>query len=155
MRDSYVLLMSILVHEATGHLLLPMLPLGQNLTATALHGMAAPRQTQTVPYGHDCQMGNGIGIDHPVSCDDPGTCCSEGRICLHQMAWPSSGACSAQNQGSPHPRWLATKVPAEFWLEDEEAQKARNKAITAGALVFMIANKNKQLYKKIKKYMTH
>ena len=38
------------------------------------------------------------------------------------------------------PRWHATKVPADFWLEDEEAYKARNKAITAGALVLMIAN---------------
>ena len=37
-------------------------------------------------------------------------------------------------------RWHATKVPANFWLEDEEAYKARNKAITARALVLMIAN---------------
>ena len=34
-----------------------------------------------------------------------------------------------------NPRWQATKVPADFWLEDEEAYKACNKAITAGALV--------------------
>ena len=39
-----------------------------------------------------------------------------------------------------NPQWHATKVPADFWLEDEEAYKARNKAITAGALVLMIAN---------------
>lgn len=25
------------------------------------------------------------------------------RICLHQMTWPSSGACSAGNQSSPQP----------------------------------------------------
>ena len=31
-------------------------------------------------------------------------------------------------------------VAADFWLEDEEAYKVRNKAITAGALVLMIAN---------------
>ena len=31
-------------------------------------------------------------------------------------------------------------MPANFWLEDEEAYEARNKAITAGALVLMIAN---------------
>ena len=39
-----------------------------------------------------------------------------------------------------NPQWQATKVPAHFWLEDEEAYKVRNKAITAGALVPMIAN---------------
>ena len=39
-----------------------------------------------------------------------------------------------------NPRWHATKVPADFWLEDEEAYKACNKAITAGALVLLIAN---------------
>ena len=39
-----------------------------------------------------------------------------------------------------NPRWHATKVPADFWLEDEEAYKVRNKTITAGALVLMIAN---------------
>ena len=38
------------------------------------------------------------------------------------------------------PRWHATKVLADFWLEDEEAYKARTKAITAGALVLMTAN---------------
>ena len=46
MRDSHHLLMSILTCESIGHHLLPMLPLGQNMTATALHGMAAPKQTQ-------------------------------------------------------------------------------------------------------------
>ena len=39
-----------------------------------------------------------------------------------------------------NPRWHATKVPADFWLEDEEAYKARNKAITAGALVLIVSN---------------
>ena len=38
-----------------------------------------------------------------------------------------------------NPRWHATKVPADFWLEYEEAHTARNKAITAGALMLLIA----------------
>ena len=53
MRDLHHLLMSILIHEDIGHHLLPMLPLGQNMTATALHGMAAPKQIQfqmTIPW---------------------------------------------------------------------------------------------------------
>ena len=39
-----------------------------------------------------------------------------------------------------NPRWHATKVPADVWLEDEEAYETRNKAIAAGSLVLMIAN---------------
>ena len=39
-----------------------------------------------------------------------------------------------------NPHWHAIKVPADFWLEEEEAYEARNKAITAGALVLLIAN---------------
>ena len=53
MRDLHYLLMSILTRKSIGHHLLPMLPLGQNMTATAVHGMAAPKQIQfqmTVPW---------------------------------------------------------------------------------------------------------
>ena len=37
-------------------------------------------------------------------------------------------------------RWHALKAPADFWLEHEEAYKARRKTIQAGALVLVIAN---------------
>ena len=84
----------------------------------------------TVPWTHcdKCQMGNGIHTDHPSPYDDPGVCCLESRIRLHQMPrpWPSCGACSGQGQGLS-PWWRAAKVLADFWLEDEEAYKARNK----------------------------
>ena len=43
MTESHHLLMSTLIHECDGRYLLPMLPLGQNPTATALHSMAAPK----------------------------------------------------------------------------------------------------------------
>ena len=42
-----------------------------------------------------------------------------------------------------NPQWRAAKIaklPADFWLEDEEAYQARNKAIKAGALVLVIAS---------------
>ena len=70
---------------------------------------------------------------------------------LVHVAWRAGSACTKW-LGHPlvhvllrikthrNPRWHATKVPAEFGLEDDEACKARNKAITAGALVLMIAN---------------
>ena len=51
--------MSILTHKSIGHRLVPMLPLGQNIAATALHGMAGPMQTQfqmTVPNGANMDM---------------------------------------------------------------------------------------------------
>ena len=37
--------------------------------------------------------------------------------------------------------WCASRVPADFWLEDESAYKARNQSISGAMLVILIANK--------------
>ena len=39
-----------------------------------------------------------------------------------------------------NPQWQAAKVPADFWLEDEEAYKARNRGISGGMMVLLIAD---------------
>ena len=91
-------------------------------------------------------MGKGIGIDHPGSCDDLSACCLEGKICLHVYTkWLGHPLVHVllRVEARHNPRWHATKVVADFWLEVEEAYKARYKAITVitvGALGLMIAN---------------
>ena len=40
-----------------------------------------------------------------------------------------------------NPQWQAVKVPADFWLEDEEAYKARNRGISGGMMVLLVANR--------------
>ena len=40
-----------------------------------------------------------------------------------------------------NPQWQAAKVPADFWLEDEEAYIVRNRGISGGMFVLLIANR--------------
>ena len=39
-----------------------------------------------------------------------------------------------------NPQWQAAKVPADFWLRDEEAYKAHNRGILGGMMVLLIAD---------------
>ena len=36
--------------------------------------------------------------------------------------------------------WCASRIPADFWLEDEPAYKARSQSISSAMLVILIAN---------------
>ena len=70
---------------------------------------------------------------------------------LVHVAWRTGSACTKwlghplvhvllRLKGRRNPQWHATRVPADLWREDEEAYKARHKAIQAGTLMLIIAN---------------
>ena len=144
MRDVHPLLMSTPAQASIGHPLLSMLPLEQSMTAGALHGKAAPKPVHLQRKMLWTQPSDGqwplqattqapvMTVVHVSSKLDSAYTKWLGHRLVHVLLRIKAGR---------NPQWQAAEVPADFWLEDEEAYKVRNRGISGGMLMLLIANR--------------
>lgn len=87
------------------------------------------------------QMGNGLCTDHPSARDDNCACCLKPDSAYTKWLGHPLVHVLLKIKACRNPQWQATKVLADFWLEDEEAYKARNRGISGGMMVRLVANR--------------
>ena len=129
-------------HETTGHPLLGTLFLGHSMIATVLPANGCSQATGSPP-SDDAEMDKAMrwAIASALTIDGP----------VMTVLHLASKTNSAYTKWSGHPlvhvlmkclpRGGAPRIPADFWVEHEEANNAQGKGLSSGLLVILIANR--------------